>query len=117
MAVVKDRLTELLTWPDVSHRRMMGADCFLVRGQMFIILPPDGSAAVKLPEPERERFLALPGAGPFTVSRGTFGTWVQAPLASLDDRSLIAYARSACEHVRTLPPSKKSHKRRLDKQP
>ncbi len=109
---MRDRLAELLAWPDVSHRRMMGADCFLVSGHMFIILPSDGNAALKLPEPERERFLTLPGAGPFVVSRGAFGVWVQAPLASLDDRSLIDYARSACEHVRANPPAKSRKKPR-----
>ncbi len=100
---MKERLAQLLTWPEVSHRRMMGADCFLVSNRMFIILPPDDIAAFKLPQPDRERLLALPGAGPFTVSRGTFGTWVQAPLPSLDDQSLVAFARAACEHVRALP--------------
>jgi hypothetical protein len=82
---------------------MMGADCFLVGGRMFVILPPEDIIALKLPQPERERLLALPGAGPFTVSRGTFGDWVQAPLPSLDDKSLVAFARAACEHVRALP--------------
>ena len=85
---------------------MMGAHCFLVGGRMFVILPSDDTAAMKLPEPERERFQALPGAGPFVVSRGAFGTWVQAPLRSLDDGSLIAFARAACEHVRALPRGK-----------
>jgi hypothetical protein len=90
---------------------MMGADCFLVRGRMFVILPSDDTAAVKLPPPDRERFLALPGAGPFTVSRGTFGTWVQAPLPSLDDESLIAFARAAHGHVRALPETRRRRKR------
>ena len=85
---------------------MMGADCFLVSGRMFVIFPSDESAALKLPQQERERFLALSGAGPFRVSRGTFGTWVQAPLTSLNDESLVAFARAACEHVRALPPGK-----------
>ena len=82
---------------------MMGTDCFLVSNRMFIILPPDDIAAFKLPQPERERLLARPGAGPFTVSRGTFGTWVQTPLPSPGDKSLVAFARAACEHVRALP--------------
>ena len=82
---------------------MMGADCFLVGSRIFVILPPDDIAAFKLPPPERERLLALPGAGPFTVSRGTFGAWVQAPLPSLDDKPLVSFARAACEHVRELP--------------
>ena len=103
---MKERLAQLLTWPDVSHRRMMGADCFLVSNRMFVILPPDDIAAFKLPQPERERLLALPGAVPFTVSRGTFGAWVQAPLPSLDDKPLVAFARAACEHVRSLPRGK-----------
>ncbi len=101
-----DRLAELLTWPDVSHRRMFNADCFLVGGSMFLILPPEGVAAFKLPEREREEFLDLPDAGPFVVSIGPFGRWVQAPLATLDNGPLIGYARAACEHVRALPKGK-----------
>ncbi len=92
---------------------MMGADCFLVSNRMFIILPLNDIAAFKLPQPERERLLALPGAGPFTVSRGTFGAWVQAPLPSLDDQSLVAFARAACEHVRALPRDRPPKRTRL----
>ncbi len=113
-APVEERLAQLLAWPNVSHRRMFNADCFLVGGSMFLILPPEGVAAFKLPDPEREELLGLPGAGPFVVSIGAFGKWVQAPLASLDDGPLVGYARAACEHVRANPP-KKSRKKRLRK--
>ncbi len=91
---------------------MMGADCFLVSNRMFVILPPDDIAAFKLPQPERERLLAFPGAGPFTVSRGTFGTWVQAPSPSLADKPLVAFARAACEHVRALPRDRRRKRTR-----
>ncbi len=101
-----DRLAVLLTWPGVSHRRMFNADCFLVGGSMFLILPPEGVAAFKLPERERQEFLDLPDAGPFVVSIGAFGKWVQAPLASLDEGPIIGYARAACEHVRANPLKK-----------
>jgi TfoX/Sxy family transcriptional regulator of competence genes len=110
--VVDERLAQTLTWPDVSHRRMMGADCLLVDGSMFVILPSDETAAFKLPEPERERFLTIPGAGPFVVSRGPFGTWVQAPLTSLDDKALPEFARAAHEHVRALPKKRPRKRRR-----
>ncbi len=111
---MEERLAQLLAWPDVSHRRMFNADCFLVGGSMFLILPPEGVAAFKLPERERAELLDLPGAGPFVVSVGAFGRWVQAPLASLDDGALIGYSRAACEHVRA-NPTKKSRKKRLRK--
>ena len=92
---------------------MMGADCFLVSNRIFVILPPEDIAAFKLPQPERERLLALPGAGPFIVSRGAFGAWVQAPLPSLDDKPLVAFARAACEHVRALPRDRPRKRKRL----
>jgi len=108
---VKERLAQLLALPEVSHRRMMGADCFLVGGHMFAILPADDTVAMKLPDDERERFLALSGAGPFVVSRGAFGKWLQAPLAALDDGSLLAFAQAAREHVRANPPAKPRKRR------
>ena len=102
----------MLTLPQASHRRMMGADCFLVASHMFAICPSDDTIALKLPEGDRQRFLSLTGAGPFVVSRGAFGTWVQAPLTSLDDGSLMAYARQAAEHVRAHPPARPRKKPR-----
>jgi hypothetical protein len=111
---VDDVRARILSLPDTSHRRMFGTDCFLVGGRMFLFFPGAESAAFKLPEAERSRLLALPGAGPFVMTGGSaFGTWGQAPLSSLGGGALLAFAKEAHEHVRSQPAARARRKNRL----
>ncbi len=87
---------------------MMGADCFLVSSRMFVILPPDGIAAFKLPQPERERLLALPGAG---LGGNGVGPAVHAPLVRL----LTEVAELQREILRQQEKTRVSHARQFQR--
>ena len=112
MPSVDDLHARLLSLPDTSYRRMMGANCFLVGGRMFAFFPSQDRVVLKLPEDGRQRFLALPGAAPFTMNQGLFGVWVQAPLSSLPGDALLAFADAAHDYVRSLPPPRAGRGRR-----
>ena len=106
---------ELMSWPDVTLRRMFGADCFLVRGRMFAFAR-DGVVA-KVAEARYQDALALPGSAPFQIRPGlTFGRWVRFPAE--DDgpadggQALLSWLRLAYEYVLAEPPRRRGRGRR-----
>lgn len=95
-----------MSWPQVSLRRMFGADCFLVRGRMFAFAH-EGGFVVKLPEEGYRQALARPGAAPFTMRGVPFGKWAR--LAAGDDT--LSWLRLAYEHVLAEPPARRRKQR------
>ncbi len=104
-----DLLAEAMSWPEVSPRRMFGADCSLARGRMFAFVWQDG-LVLKLPEERYREALALPGVQPFTMRGVPFGRWAQFPEA---DASLLPWLRAAYDHVLAEPPPKRRARRPL----
>lgn len=107
---------ELMSWPDVSLRRMFGADCFLSRGRMFAFAFKDG-VVTKVAKDRYRDALAVPGAAPFESRPGLiFGRWVRFPsldrASSKDAESLISWLRLAYEAVLTEPPRRRKAKAR-----
>jgi TfoX/Sxy family transcriptional regulator of competence genes len=104
---------EAMGWPDVTARRMFGADCLLAKGRMFLIIMDDGFAT-KLPEDRYQRALEIPGVEPFTMRGTPFGKWVKFPAS--EAFALLPWLLVAYEHVLAEPPkrrTKKGGKRRL----
>lgn len=63
--------------PDVTPKRMFGADAFFTAGRMFAFLF-DEAIVLKLPESERQDVLNTRLARPFlTEGEAPFGRWVE----------------------------------------
>lgn len=82
--------------PEVTTKRMFGAEAFFTRGRMFAFLFDD-SIVLKLPESERQTVLDTRAARPFlTGERAPFGRWVEATVhGSVTASSAIRLAASA----------------------
>ncbi len=64
--------------PDVTTKRMFGAEAFFTHGRMFAFLF-DEAIVLKLPESERQAALDTRAARPFlTGEQAPFGRWVEA---------------------------------------
>lgn len=67
----------ILAMPQVSTKRMFGAEAFFTGGRMFAFLF-DEAIVLKLPESERQDVLDTRVARPFlTNERAPFGRWVE----------------------------------------
>ena len=63
--------------PEVSSKRMFGADAFFTRQRMFAFLM-DEVMGLKLPEAERQQVIGARIARPFlTAENAPFGRWVE----------------------------------------
>jgi hypothetical protein len=70
----------LRAMPDVTVKRMFGADAFFTHGRMFAFLFEE-AIVLKLPEAERQDVLDTRAARPFLTSeQAPFGRWVEAPI-------------------------------------
>ena len=71
----------ILALPDVSTKRMFGADAFFTRSRMFAFLF-DEAIVLRLPDSDREEVLAARLARPFlTGPTASFGRWVEVSIA------------------------------------
>ena len=98
----------ILSWPDVSPRRMFGAECFLVRGHMFAFTWED-DIAFWVPEGQYADALAIGDMRPLEIRPGIpMGTWLKFPLRT--GAEMLPRLRQAHDHYR-LRPLKKRRRR------
>jgi len=81
--------------PNVSTRRMFGAEAFFHGRRMFAFLRED-LVVLKLPQGQREELLEAQAARPFLVNAGaSFGRWVEVPGSRVQSDRLALLVQSA----------------------
>ena len=97
--------------PDVTPKRMFGAEAFFTRHGMFAFLLDD-AIVLKLPEAERAEVLASRLGRPFlTGEKAPFGRWVEVGISGAEAAGkALALARSA--HALAQAPDREGPRRR-----
>jgi TfoX/Sxy family transcriptional regulator of competence genes len=97
--------------PDVTPKRMFGAEAFFTRHGMFAFLLDD-AIVLKLPEAERAEVLASRIGRPFlTAEKAPFDRWVEVVLANTEAGvQALTLARSA--HALAQAPDREGPRRR-----
>jgi TfoX/Sxy family transcriptional regulator of competence genes len=90
--------------PGVVVKPMFGNLGAFVNGNMFMGLF-GADVGIKLPEDDRSRLLAEPGAGPFGPEERPMGGYVTLP-ADWSARKAKAWIETSLAHVAALPPKK-----------
>ena len=89
----------LLSWPNVSSRKMFAA-------------LSEGVVGAKLPEDIRVQALQLAGVSPFRPTGRPFGGWVQFVMLLADDVSaVIPWLEAASRYVASGPAPKKRRRK------
>ena len=91
-------------FPDVQRKPMFGYPALFVGGNLVTGLFAD-RWMIRLPDDDRARLLALPGAAPFEpmAGRPMKGYAVLPSDVVADDAAIDAWVECAIGHVRTLP--------------
>jgi len=71
---------EILHWPGVTSREMMGCLCYFHGKSFFAFLVTQGIVITKLPPNERATVVTQLKAEPFTMAGRSVKTWVKVPL-------------------------------------
>jgi hypothetical protein len=89
---------EVLTWPEVESREMMGCLCYFRGKRFFAFLITNGLVITKLGKDDRSKLAARPGSKPFEMSGRTASTWIQLPLKKPGDLlPILPYIRRSYE--------------------
>lgn len=94
----------ILAMPQVTTKRMFGAEAFFTGGRMFAFLFEE-AIVLKLPEPDRQDVLDTRVARPFlTNERAPFGRWVESAIQGSEAASR-AIRLAAAAHALARSPS------------
>jgi hypothetical protein len=88
---------DVLLFPDVEGRKMMGCPCYMARGKMFAFLVDDAVVVTRLDRTDRERLEAEHGAGPFTHGPRVMSGWARVPMGREDLAGILPYVKRSYE--------------------
>jgi predicted DNA-binding protein (MmcQ/YjbR family) len=75
---------EILSWPNVTTKKMYGCPCYKYKEKLFAFLVTDGVVITKASEQDKIRLLKEFTVKPFQASTRTMKNWPQIPI---DDKS------------------------------
>lgn len=88
----------------VVERKMFGAHCFMLDGNMLVAAMKGGELLVRVPAERAAWALAQPGAAPMTMGTREMEGFIGVSGPAIDDDADIARWIAFAElHVRTLP--------------
>ncbi len=89
---------DVLLFPEVNARKMMGCPCYMAGNKMFATIMDDAIVITKLDDADRERLEADFGAGPFTHGTKVMGRWSKVPIEGEGDLApLLPYVKRSYE--------------------
>ena len=87
---------EILAWPGVTSKPMMGCLCYFHGRKFFAFLVTKAVVITKLAQEDREALLKKMGGGPFEMDGRTVKVWVRVPLKGLGDvKSVLPFVRKS----------------------
>ena len=75
---------EILTWPDVTTKKMYGCPCYKYKDKLFAFLVTNGVVLTKLNEQDKNKLSKEFPIKPFQAATRTMKNWPQLPV---DDAS------------------------------
>ncbi len=89
---------EILKWPRVTGKAMMGCLCYFCGKSFFAFLVTGAIVLTKLSEEDRKRLSEQVGTKPFEMSGRTAKTWVRVELAKRRNlRTVLPYVLRSYE--------------------
>ncbi len=89
---------EVLKWPGVTRKEMMGCLCYFRGRRFFAFLVTGAIVLTKLSEEDRTRLSGQVSTKPFEMSGRTSRTWVRVELGNPRDlRPILAYVKKSYE--------------------
>ncbi len=87
---------DILEWPGVASKEMMGCLCYFRGKKFFAFLVTNGIVITKLPEEDRSKLATRGGSKPFDMAGRTASSWFQLSLKNSGDvRSILPYVEKS----------------------
>lgn len=93
---------EILSWPDVSTKKMYGCPCYKYNQKLFAFLVTDGVVLTKTSDTDKEKLAKEFKVKPFQAATRTMKGWPQLPLVETSDiKKIIPYIKNSYQHSKT----------------
>lgn len=90
---------EVLSWPDVTTRKMYGCPCYKHKYTLFAFLVTDGVVLTKASEQDKMRLSKEFTIKPFQAATRTMKGWPQIPLDEpFDLKKVISFIKDSYNH-------------------
>ena len=89
---------DVLLFPEVNPRKMMGCPCYMAGNKMFATIVDDAIVITKLDERDRDQLVDDHGAGPFTHGTKVMSKWMKVPVEREEDLvAVLPYVKRSYE--------------------
>ena len=93
---------EILSWPDVSTKKMYGCPCYKCKDKLFAFLVTDGVVLTKASEQDRTKLGQEFQIKPFQAATRTMKGWPQIPIDETSDlERIILFIKKSYEHAKS----------------
>lgn len=90
---------EILVWPKVTSKKMMGCPCYLANGKMFAGMVTRGMVITKLKPKERNDLEKIHPTKPFEAGGRTMKKWAHLTLEKDDLEKVMPYIKASYEEA------------------
>ena len=99
MDLIKEAFeADVLLFPEVNPRKMMGCPCYMAGNKMFATIVDDAIVITKLDEDDRDQLMKDHAAGPFTHGTKVMSKWMKVPIdKEADLETLLPYVKRSYE--------------------
>jgi predicted DNA-binding protein (MmcQ/YjbR family) len=93
---------QILSWPDVSTKKMYGCPCYKYKDKLFAFLVTDGVVLTKASEQDKANLGQEFQIKPFQVATRTMKGWPQIPIDETSDlERIIWFIKKSYEHSKS----------------
>ena len=94
---------EILSWPDVTTKKMYGCPCYKYKNKLFAFLVTDGVVITKASKQDKINLSKEFSIKPFQAANRTMKGWPQIPVNHTSDiTKIIPYLKNSYNHSKKL---------------
>ena len=94
---------EILSWPNVTTKKMYGCPCYKYKEKLFAFMVTDGIVLTKANEQDKTKLSEEFSIKPFQAATRTMKGWPQIPVDETSDlKKIITFIKNSYNHSKTL---------------
>jgi hypothetical protein len=94
---------EILSWPNVTTKKMYGCPCYKYKDKLFAFMVTDGVVLTKISEKDKMELSKEFSIKPFQTATRTMKSWPQIPINETSDfKKIITFIKNSYNESGTL---------------
>jgi hypothetical protein len=94
---------QVLSWPDVTTKKMYGCPCYKYKDKLFAFLVTDGVVLTKVSDQDKINLSKEFSIKPFQAATRTIKGWPQIPVGKASDfDKIISFIKNSYNHSKKL---------------